>query len=172
MTDEIVDREVEHDVAWRMTVELFNRPTWPTAMWSGSPADAARQLFEFGDVIVDLVKPVRDRAPLVLEHAIQLVRSAVVCASLLDEHDIERISSADRAGALCDSLAPFVAVATRVLNDLADQFGFRTVLMPSPAQRRNLSLGHEGFDHHALKDGIQALVYWSDDKRQSHQTTV
>lgn len=172
MTDRSDEREAEHEVAWRMTVELHNRPTWPMDMWNGSPADAARQLSEFGDTIVALVQPVKDYAPFVLDRAVQLVRSATVCAGLLDECDTERIRSEDRARALCEVLAPFAMVADRVLNDLADQYGFRDVLTPSPAQERNEPPGHEGFTYYPLRDGVQVVVYWSDGNRQSHRTTA
>src|SRR4051812_3531908 len=97
MTDGLNGRDGERGVAWRMAVELYNRPTWPTTMWNGSPADAARQLSEFGDFIVELAKPVRGHAPFVLDRAVQLVRSATVSAGLLDKRDTERIRSEDRA---------------------------------------------------------------------------
>lgn len=172
MTDEPTEREDERELAWRMAVELHNRPIWPTAMWNGSPADAARQLSEFGDIIVELVKPAKDHAPFVLERAVQLVRSATVCASLLDEYDTERIRSEDRARSLCGVMAPFAMVADRVLNDLVDQYGFRGVLTPSPAQTRSVPPGHEEFTHYALRDRIQVIVYWSDSNHESRRTTA
>lgn len=171
MPDKPTDREDEREVAWRMAVELHNRPTWPTGMWNGSPADAARQLFEFGDIIVELVKPIRTTAPYVLERAVQLVRSATVCASLLDERDTERVRSDDRAHSLCEALTPFAVVADRVLNDLVDQYGFRAVLTPSAAQKRSIPPGHEEFTHNALRDRIQVVVNWSDSNRASRRTT-
>lgn len=168
----MTDEPTERAVAWRMAVELHNRPTWPTGMWNGSPADAARQLSEFGDIIVELVKLIRDHVPFVLERAVQLVRSATVCASLLDEHDTERIRSEDRARSLCDVLAPFAVVADRVLNDLVDQYGFRAVLTPSLAQKRSVLPGHEEFTHHALRDRVQVVVCWSDSNHESRRTTA
>lgn len=171
MTDESTGRADERDVAWRMAVELYNRPTWPTGMWIGSPADAARQLFEFGDVVVELAKPVKDHAPFVLERAVQLVRSATVCAGLINGHDSERIHTENRAHALCEILTPFAVVADRVLNDLVDQYGFRGALTPSLAQTRTLPPGHEDL-HHALRDGIQVVIYWSDGNHELRPTTA
>lgn len=168
MTDESTGREDEREIAWRMALELYNRPTWPTGMWNGSPADAARQLFEFGDAVVDLARPVKNHAPFLLERAVQLVRSATVCASLMNGHDTERIRSKDQAQTLFEALAPFTVVADRVLNDLVDEYGFRNVLTPSPAQERSQAPGHENA-YHALRDGIQVVVDWSDHNRASHR---
>jgi hypothetical protein len=174
MANEIIDQDDEgpdeRATAWRMVTELYNRPTWPTGMWAGSPADAARQLSEFGDLVVELATPVRHVAPFLVDRAVQLVRSATVCAGLLGDHDTERVRTPDRARALCAALAPFAAVADQVLNDLVDQYGFRAVLTPTSAQRRNQPPGHEGFAHHALDDGVRALVYWSTSNYETHQT--
>jgi hypothetical protein len=170
MTEAPTGTEDERDIAWRMAVELQNRPTWPTPMWNGSPVDAARQLSEFGDSIVELAKPARGHAAFVLERAIQLVRSATVCANLVDARNTARIRSQDRARALCDAIAPFAAVADRVLNDVVDQYGFRSLLTPSSAQLRSVPVGHEEFTPNALRDRIQVVVYWSDDHHRSRCT--
>jgi hypothetical protein len=38
VTSETADSEDDYpDVTWLLVTELFNRPTWPTAMWDGSP---------------------------------------------------------------------------------------------------------------------------------------
>jgi len=163
---------IEREVAWRMAVELFNRPTWPTAMWNGSPADAARQLVDFADVMADAAQRAKGDAPFLVERTVQVLRSATVCAAMLDHHGGNPVRCEGDALLLCEALAPFAIVANQVLNDLVERYGFREVLMRSSAQLPRVLAGHEEFTHHALRDGIQVIVYWSDATHQPRRTTA
>lgn len=160
----------ERDAAWRMAVELANRPTWPNTNWYGSPADAKRQLSQFSEAIINAAAPVRTRARYVVDRAIQLVRSAAFAEALLDENDTERIKTEDRARTLVELLTPVAAVADRILNDLVDRYGFRPVLTPRPENRRKVLRTHVDFAPDALTDGIRAFVDWSDHNHDAHRT--